>query len=67
MAHLLIPGAGGSAWYWHRVVPLLEQAGLAVIAVDLPADDPEAEEAAMEADDEGLVNAEPDNVEATEG
>ena len=43
MAHLLIPGAGGSAWYWHRVVPLLEQAGLAVIAVDLPADDPEAD------------------------
>ncbi|MFB1296367.1 AI-2E family transporter [Mycobacterium sp. pW049] len=33
----------------------------------LVADDPEAEEAAMEADDEGLVNAEPDNVEATEG
>lgn len=43
MAHLLIPGAGGSAWYWHRVVPLLEQAGVAVIAVDLPADDPEAD------------------------
>ncbi|MFB1296377.1 alpha/beta fold hydrolase [Mycobacterium sp. pW049] len=43
MAHLLIPGAGGSAWYWHRVVPLLEQAGTAVIAVDLPADDPEAD------------------------
>lgn len=43
MAHLLIPGAGGSAWYWHRVVPLLEEAGVAAIAVDLPADDPEAD------------------------
>ena len=21
---ILIPGAGGAAWYWHRVVPLLE-------------------------------------------
>ena len=23
MTFLLIPGAGGSAWYWHRVVALL--------------------------------------------
>jgi Alpha/beta hydrolase family len=37
---VLIPGAGGAAWYWHRVVPLLEQAGHSAIAVDLPADDP---------------------------
>lgn len=37
---ILIPGAGGMAWYWHRVVPLLEQAGCEAIAVDLPADDP---------------------------
>jgi hypothetical protein len=22
-AFVLIPGAGGAAWYWHRVVPLL--------------------------------------------
>lgn len=36
---VLIPGAGGMAWYWHRVVPLLEQAGCEAIAVDLPADD----------------------------
>jgi pimeloyl-ACP methyl ester carboxylesterase len=21
MAYALIPGAGGSAWYWHRVAP----------------------------------------------
>jgi pimeloyl-ACP methyl ester carboxylesterase len=37
---ILIPGAGGMAWYWHRVVPLLELAGYEAIAVDLPADDP---------------------------
>jgi pimeloyl-ACP methyl ester carboxylesterase len=37
---ILLPGAGGMAWYWHRVVPLLEQAGCEAIAVDLPADDP---------------------------
>jgi pimeloyl-ACP methyl ester carboxylesterase len=39
---VLIPGAGGSAWYWHRVVPLLEQAGHEAIAVDLPGDDERA-------------------------
>ena len=38
----LVPGAGGAAWYWHRVVPLLEQAGHEAIAVDLPGDDPHA-------------------------
>jgi pimeloyl-ACP methyl ester carboxylesterase len=36
---ILIPGAGGSAWYWHRVVPLLREAGHEAIAVDLPGDD----------------------------
>jgi len=36
---VLVPGAGGAAWYWHRVVPLLEQAGHEAIAVDLPGDD----------------------------
>jgi hypothetical protein len=35
MTYALIPGAGGSAWYWHRVAPLLPDA----IAIDLPADD----------------------------
>lgn len=39
---VLIPGAGGAAWYWHPVVPLLERAGHSVVAVDLPADDPDA-------------------------
>jgi len=39
---VLIPGAGGMAWYWHRVVRLLEQARREVIAVDLPGDDAKA-------------------------
>jgi pimeloyl-ACP methyl ester carboxylesterase len=40
--YVLIPGAGGSAWYWHRVVPLLRDRGDAVVAVDLPAADERA-------------------------
>jgi len=39
---VLIPGAGGVAWYWHRVVPLLEDAKHQAIAVDLPGDDERA-------------------------
>jgi pimeloyl-ACP methyl ester carboxylesterase len=39
---VLVPGAGGMAWYWHRVVPLLEEAGHEAIAVDLPGDDEQA-------------------------
>src|SRR5262245_30244164 len=38
----LIPGAGGSGWYWHRLVPLLEQRGHVAIAIDLPGDDESA-------------------------
>jgi pimeloyl-ACP methyl ester carboxylesterase len=40
---VLIPGAGGSAWYWHRVTPLLDEAGLDGIAVELPAADDSAD------------------------
>jgi hypothetical protein len=40
--YVLIPGAGGASWYWHRVVPLLRAAGHEAIAVDLPGDDPAA-------------------------
>jgi pimeloyl-ACP methyl ester carboxylesterase len=36
---VLIPGAGGSGWYWHRVVDLLRSAGHEALAVDLPGDD----------------------------
>lgn len=39
---VLIPGAGGSAWYWSQVVPLLEGAGHEAIDVDLPGDDDHA-------------------------
>ena len=39
---LLIPGAGGAAWYWHRVVAALEARGHDAVAVDLPADDDKA-------------------------
>jgi hypothetical protein len=38
-SYVLIPGAGGTAWYWHRVVSLLREAGHEAIAVDLPGDD----------------------------
>jgi pimeloyl-ACP methyl ester carboxylesterase len=41
-SYVLIPGAGGSAWYWHRVVPLLQEAGHEAVAVDLPGDDESA-------------------------
>src|ERR1039457_733119 len=40
--YVLIPGAGGAAWYWNRVVPLLQEAGHEAIAVDLPGDDERA-------------------------
>jgi pimeloyl-ACP methyl ester carboxylesterase len=40
--YVLIPGAGGDAWYWHRVVPELEARGHDVVAVELPAADESA-------------------------
>lgn len=40
--YVLIPGAGGDPWYWHLVVPLLEEVGHRAIAVALPASDPDA-------------------------
>ena len=39
MTFILIPGAGGQAWYWHRVVPELASLGHDAVAVDLPAGD----------------------------
>ena len=36
---ILIPGAGGAAIYWNRVIPLLKNAGFDAVAVELPADD----------------------------
>ena len=40
--YVLIPGAGGDAWYWHLVAPLLEEAGHRAVPVALPASDPDA-------------------------
>ena len=34
---ILVPGAGGDALYWHRVVPLLRDAGHDAVAIRLPA------------------------------
>ena len=40
--YLLVPGAGGAAWYWHRVAALLDDAGHDATPVELPGDDPRA-------------------------
>ena len=40
--YILIPGAGGAAWYWHRLVEELGRRGHEAIAVDLPAGDDRA-------------------------
>lgn len=39
---VLIPGADGRAWYWHRLIPLLDQRGQQAIAVELPVSDASA-------------------------
>jgi pimeloyl-ACP methyl ester carboxylesterase len=54
LTYVLIPGAGGEAWYWHRVVDELDRRGRLGLAVDLPAADdtaglPEYVEAVLEA------------------
>ena len=36
---VLVPGAGGMAWYWHRVVPLIRVAGHEAVAIELPGED----------------------------
>ncbi len=40
--YVLIPGAGGDAWSWHRLVPELERRGHIAIPVELPAGDKDA-------------------------
>lgn len=37
---VFIPGAGGAAWYWHRVIAEIEARGHAATAVDIREDDP---------------------------
>src|SRR5262249_43514942 len=39
---ILIPGAGGSAWYWHLVAPKLQERGHEAVAVEVPAADDQA-------------------------
>ena len=39
---VMVPGAGGAAWYWHRVVRELEARGHEAVAVDLPGADESA-------------------------
>jgi len=41
-AFILVPGSGGSAWYWHLVAPKLEQRGHDAVCVALPAADDRA-------------------------
>jgi pimeloyl-ACP methyl ester carboxylesterase len=40
--YVLIPGAGGDAWYWHLLVPELRERSLEAVAAVLPADDDSA-------------------------
>ena len=40
--YLLLHGAASDSWYWHRVVPLLEERGHEVVAPDLPCEDDSA-------------------------
>ena len=40
--YALVPGAGGSAWYWHLLVEELRARGAEAIAVELPASDDDA-------------------------
>lgn len=54
---VLIPGAGGSAFYWYRLVAELDRRGRASVAVELPAGDeaaglPEYAAAVLEAIDD---------------
>ncbi len=51
---VLVPGAGGQAWYWHRLVPELQRRGHTAVAVDLPADD---ESAGLDAYTDAVVAA----------
>jgi pimeloyl-ACP methyl ester carboxylesterase len=42
MTFVLIPGAGGDAWYWHLVVARLRERGHDAVAISLPAGDDSA-------------------------
>ena len=51
---VLIPGAGGDAWFWHRLVPELERRGHAALPVELPSGD---DSAGLEAYTDAVVAA----------
>lgn len=42
---VLVPGAGGGTWFWHRLVPELEKRGHVGLPVDLPTGDESAGQA----------------------
>jgi pimeloyl-ACP methyl ester carboxylesterase len=42
VTYVLIPGAGGDAWYWHIVEQELRRRGHDVVSVELPSDDDSA-------------------------
>src|SRR4051794_31993422 len=39
---VLVPGAGGDTWFWHRLVAELERRGHAAVPVELPTGDDSA-------------------------
>jgi pimeloyl-ACP methyl ester carboxylesterase len=55
---ILIPGAGGEAWMWHRLVPELRDRGYDAVAVDLPAAD---DTAGLEAYAQAILRAAADH------
>lgn len=56
--YVLIPGAGGDPWEWHRLVPELERRGHEAIAVRLPTEDAAAGWSAYA---DAVVDAMPDH------
>jgi pimeloyl-ACP methyl ester carboxylesterase len=61
---ILIPGAGGCAWYWHLVAPKLRQRGHEAVPVALPAAADTAGLAEYAADTAGLAEYAADVVRA---
>jgi pimeloyl-ACP methyl ester carboxylesterase len=58
MIYVLVPGAGGDAWYWHRVEQELDRRGRAAVSVKLPTDD---ESAGLAEYTEAVIRAIPDH------
>jgi pimeloyl-ACP methyl ester carboxylesterase len=38
---VFVHGPKSDSWYWHRVIPLIVEAGFEAVAVDLPVEDPD--------------------------